>query len=350
MTSPAALRPVSRRRPLSVGVVVCCYTAGRLDLTLAAVESLLCQTCQPDRVLVVVDHNPVLTRRLRQELPRHVLVVSSDGAPGLSGARNTGAARCPTDVVAFLDDDAVAAPDWLEQLLAAYADEGVLAAGGRVLPLWQDRRPAWFPDELGWVVGCSYLGMPTRRGPVRNVIGAGMSLRRDALLAAGGFAPHLGRIADRGAGCEETELCLRLRTVDPRCEVLHEPAAVVHHVVPADRGTWSYLARRCVAEGRSKATVAALRGAGPGLSSERAYSLRVIPRGVLRGLSDLLRGDVSGGGRAVALMGALALTTWGFVAGTATVRWQHPAPPTTPQTAPPVAARGVPPLPLTTPS
>src|SRR5439155_542168 len=76
-------------------------------------------------------------------------------------ARTTGIDRADRgDVIAFLDDDAVAEPDWLETMLRAYGDGSVMAVGGRIEPLWAAGRPGWFPPEFDWVVGCTYVGLP----------------------------------------------------------------------------------------------------------------------------------------------------------------------------------------------
>jgi GT2 family glycosyltransferase len=311
-----AIEPVSRPdradvAPVSCAVVICAYTAERWDDTMAAITSVLTQSAPPAEVVVVVDHSPALFERLSaSDLP--VRVVENADTPGLSGARNTGVAAVGADVVAFLDDDAAAMSTWLEELLAPYDDPRVFATGGSVQPAWDSPRRQ-FPAEFNWVVGCTYRGMPQRRAEVRNVIGANMSFRRDAVTAAGGFLAALGRTSDVPAGCEETELCIRIRRSTPNGIVVYEPRALVRHHVPADRAGWRYFIRRCFAEGSSKAVLSRLEGRGAALATERTYVSRTLPRGVLAGLSDACRGDLAGVGRAARIILGLVSTVAGFV-------------------------------------
>ena len=165
-----------------------------------------------------------------------VTVVKSTGQRGLSGARNTGVGLADTEVVAFLDDDAEAAPDWLERLIALYDDPEVLAVGGRVEPLWEAGRPGYFAEELDWIVGCSHRGLPRVASEVRNVIGANMSFRLDVIRNVGGFNISLGRRGSNPLGCEETEICIRSKMGAPGCRIVYEPAALVRHHVPAQQG------------------------------------------------------------------------------------------------------------------
>jgi glycosyltransferase involved in cell wall biosynthesis len=244
------------------------------------------------------------------------VVVENAQQRGLSGARNTGVAAARGDVVAFLDDDAAAAPDWLEHLLAPYADPAVAGVGGAVEPVWEGEPPRAFPEEFNWVVGCSWRGLPTARAPVRNVVGANMSFRRQTLAAAGGFHSGLGRVGSKPLGCEETELCLRVRRLFPDAVVLYEPAARVAHRVPRHRARFAYFRSRCYAEGLSKALVVRLAGRQRGLASERAYTLRILPRGVARGLLRAVRtGDAGGLGQAAAIVAGLTLTVAGYLVG-----------------------------------
>ncbi len=296
---------------LSTAVVVCSFTDERRDLLLAAVRSLATQTRPPSEVIVVTDHAPALNTWARSSLPG-AEVIASTGAPGLSGARNAGVEASSSDIVAFLDDDAAAEPDWLERLTAMYSEPEVQAAGGSVIPAWQGERPGWMPEEFDWVVGCSYRGQPRVRSEVRNLIGCNMSFRRTALEEVGGFAGDLGRSQANRLGCEETELCIRLRTVDSQAVILYEPQARVRHWVPRERSRLSYFLSRCHAEGRSKAEVAGRLGTESALASERAYARRTLPAGVRAGLLACLRGDRAGVARAVAIVLGLVATTLGF--------------------------------------
>jgi len=292
----------------NVSVVICAYSDDRwLDL-LAAVESVQGQTQRAREIIVVVDHNRVLLERARANLP-DVLVIENREQPGLGGARNSGIAVGQGDIIAFLDDDAIASPDWIEKLAAEYGDPAVVGVGGSIEPLWQSGRPAWFPEEFYWVVGCTYRGLPQSAGPVRNLIGCNMSFRRELFEQLGTFR--------LGYGCDETELSIRVRQRLPHTVLLYQPLAKVAHRVAGSRATWSYFRTRCYFEGGSKAVVAWLSGPKDGLASERSYTLRVLPKGIARNLTDaLLHGDRSGVGRAGAIMAGLFITTAGYIVGT----------------------------------
>lgn len=308
-------RPRSAAAPVSpsVTVVICAYTDARWASLVEAVSGSLEQTLAPDEVIVVIDHNEDLVVRAREAFPA-ARVLENASRQGLSGARNTGFEAAAGDLVAFLDDDAVPAPNWLESLVQPLQDERVVGAGGSAEPSWHEgTRPAWFPREFDWVVGCSYKGLPTTAEPVRNPIGCSMLFRREALVAAGGFALTLGRVGKVPLGCEETELAIRIARLDPGASVIYVPDAAVRHDVSPDRMTWKYFRRRCYAEGLSKAAVVALGGAQTGLSSERAYVSKVLPLGVLNGLRDVMSGDRDGVRRAAAIIAGVGFTGAGYV-------------------------------------
>jgi glucosyl-dolichyl phosphate glucuronosyltransferase len=300
--APGSLAAVS-----SVTVVVCTYTMERWPEIEAAVASLAAQTRPPEQVALISDHNSELLARARAAFP-DVLCVANAGPRGLSGARNTGIAATTGDIVAFLDDDAAAEPDWVERTLAAFRDPDVIGMGGNVVPDWREPRPSWFPDEFLWVVGCSYRGLPTTRVEIRNPIGANMSFRRSVFGTAGEFDTDMGRLGKDAAGCEETEFSIRARRAHPGGRIVLEPSATCRHTVSPDRVTRGYFHRRCRAEGRSKALVSSLAGAESALETERVYVRRTLPQGVLAGLRDALRGDLSGLARAEAIVEGVALT------------------------------------------
>ena len=297
----------------TLSVVVCVYTQRRWEAIQAAVRSVQAQQEPVHELIVVVDHEDELLRRLEVALPG-VQVVASTGRQGLSGARNTGVAAATGDVVAFLDDDAAAEPDWSRLLLDAYASPEVIGVGGGVVPAWLAPRPAWLPEEFLWTVGCSYTGQPQGRARVRNGIGANLSFRRDVLEQAGRFNEDLGRIGADAAGCEETEFSIRAGRAFPDGVILLEPAARVHHEVTPDRVTRGYFRRRCAAEGRSKAFVSGLAGPEQALSTERTYVTRTLPGAVLRGVASTLRTrDTAGVRQALAVIEGLLITGWAYV-------------------------------------
>jgi GT2 family glycosyltransferase len=299
---------------LDTSVVICAYTEDRWECLLKSVESIKRQRVPAKEIIIVIDHNPRLFARAQAHI-QDVVIVENTQARGLSGARNSGIAVATGVIIAFLDEDARADEDWLARLSNAYNDPQVVGVGGSIVPLWQSGRPSWFPSEFDWVVGCTYTGMPTTTAPVRNLIGCNMSFRREVFATVGGFRNGIGRVGTRPVGCEETELCIRVRQQCPQTTLYYEPQARVHHLVPDSRARWEYFRARCYAEGLSKALVSRLVGAEQGLSSERTYTLRTLPRGVGQGVRDAFRGQLSGLLRVCAIIAGLALTTTGYIVG-----------------------------------
>jgi glycosyltransferase involved in cell wall biosynthesis len=295
----------------TISVIICGHTMERWANLCAAVESVRVQTTPPLETLVVIDGNDELERRAGREFASSVGVERNSHGAGLSGARQTGADRASGSILAFLDDDAVAAVDWLEQLADAYADPLVLGAGGLIEAAWEEPPPSWFPPEFNWVIGCSYTGMPSTRARVRNPIGANMSVRAKVLADCGGFDARFGRVPGRGAltgSAEETEFAIRAAREHPGHYWIYEPRARVSHTVGPDRGTWRYFVRRCVVEGTAKAALSAVAGGDDSLRSERAYVRSVLPRAVLRECGRGLRGHRDGFARASAVIVGLAVT------------------------------------------
>lgn len=298
-----------------ISAVICTYTEDRWDLLVAAIASLQAQQYPVREIIVVVDHNESLLRRLQREIPA-VVAIPNDGKQGLSGARNCGAAAASGAIVASLDDDAKAAPDWTLRLAEDFLDPAVVGVGCSITPNWEKREPLWFPPEFYWVVGCTYRGVPTERQAIRNPLGAAMALRREVFEQVGGYRSELGRFNKRPMGCEETELCVRVRQEDPLALFIQDPKAGVSHHVPEERTTWRYFRSRCFAEGLSKAAVRRAVGSTDGLAAERAYVTRVLPTAVWSGLAMGLRGYPTGFHRALAIIAGLSLTVAGFVTGT----------------------------------
>jgi glycosyltransferase involved in cell wall biosynthesis len=296
--------------PPSVSVVICAYTAKRWDDLLRAVRSVEEQVMPPDQIVVVIDHNARLFEQATSTF-RDAVVIENAYDNGLSGARNTGIEAATGDVIAFLDDDAAARPEWLSTLLPHYAVDEVAAVGGFINAIWPASRPWWLVPEYDWVVGCSYVGLPIATSDVRNLIGANMSFRHEVFKEVGGFADSLGRIGTIPAGCEETELCIRVHSHEPTTRIVYEPAAVVDHYVGADRLNLRYFLTRCYREGVSKAKVARLADNRRALATEKEYVCTALRHAAVR---ELRRGAIQNVGLIVT---GVALAGVGFVKGRA---------------------------------
>ena len=322
-----AATPVTGQ-PQTVSVVICAFTTERWPQLKDAVASVLDQEPAPGEVLVVLDYCPALEVLTRDFFRTdRVRVLANSAQKGLSGARNTGTSAASSDVVVFLDDDAVAQPGWLAAHAKQHLNSDVVGVGGLVVPNWENAQPPWFPPEFGWVVGCSYVGQPETTAEVRNPIGANMSFRRSLLMEVGGFSSSLGRVGTTPRGCEETELSIRVAAAFPRGRILHEPSAVVHHHVPASRGRWSYFRRRCWSEGRSKADVSRLSDPRRALAAERTYVTKALPAAVRSNVAAAARRrELAALMKALTICAGLAITTVGYLTGQLRPSRQHQTP------------------------
>jgi GT2 family glycosyltransferase len=303
-------------REITAAVVVCTSSWERAPLLRACVDSLLAGERQPDELFVVVDTNPSLAADLSTSLPTPVQLLQCQHA-GLSAARNVGIAAASADVIAFLDDDATADRRWLSSLMEAYhTDEELIGVGGPVLPRWGAER-RWMPDELLWVVGCTYGGHRHDAGPIRNPIGCNMAFRRRELVSVGCFETSFGKRGKALATCDETELALRMERVHGPDRIRFVPEASVHHLVPAARVSWRLLLRRSLSEGLAKGRLERLY-ARQALGTEGSYVRLVLADAVPRLLSDAVRRrDGNSALGAVAIITSLTVTGAAFVAGIA---------------------------------
>ena len=298
---------------LTVSVVICAYTEDRWSLLLQSVASVQEQRRPPVEIIVCVDHNRALLDRCRAQwaddagppsVPMTVIANKYGGR--LGSARNSATEVASGDIVAFLDDDAWADPDWLEQLVSPYATETVIAVGGAPIPAFEASRPDWFPPEFDWVFGCAYAGLPEVQAPVGRLIGANMSARRTALTEIGGF---------HSDNHDDMDMCHRLKHDRPEDQIVYEPAARVHHFVPAVRTTWSYFWRRCFFVNKGKVEAFQQMEGAANRSADLGFVAHALSRGVSRGLRDTVHGDPWGAARAASILAGVALAGSGTVAG-----------------------------------
>jgi glucosyl-dolichyl phosphate glucuronosyltransferase len=215
-------------------------------------------------------------------------------------------ATIDSDVIAFMDDDAYARPDWIEELLRVYDDASVVAVGGPPLPHYESRRPSWFPGNFDWVFGCAYDGLPTETRPLRHLIGANMSVRRTAWEAVGGFV---------GSDFDDLNLCMRLAERFGTQSIYYTPHAIVRHYVPSERVTWRYFWRRCYFVNREKVRVFKRLGSAANLHAEREFVLRAVTTQLVHDLRKAVTGQPQALRASAAMLVGISLAAAGHARG-----------------------------------
>ena len=258
----------------SISVVISTYTTRRLTDVMKCISSLSKQTTKPTEIILALDPFDELVNFYRARVPPHVRIVVSDGI-GLSYARNAGVKAASGDIVAFIDDDAEADEKWLERSVENYQDSKVIGVGGFIKAKWTIGRPFWFPEELDWIVGCSYKGTPLKRTTIRNPIGCNMSFRRMVFEKVGYFRTDIGRLGSMLLCNEETEFAIRALKLIAGSKIVFEPTAITHHKVSKNRESLKYVWTRSFYEGVSKAIISFESDRSEVLSTEGSY-LRLL--------------------------------------------------------------------------
>ena len=244
---------------MRVSVVVCEHTLDRYGDCREAADSVLAQTHDDVELVLVSDGNDEVCARFEADYGdrEDVVVHCNEENVGLLESRNNGAKAASGDVVAFLDDDAVADGEWVAELVAVYEDHDVPAAGGRMTPAWVAGRPTFLPEEFYWLVGVTHRGYgpdgdPDGAGEVRNTFGSNISFRREVFLELGGFESEIGgRQGDATLQGGETELCARMER-EYGHGVYYTPDAEVAHKVFDYRTEPAWLLDRAFWQGYSK--------------------------------------------------------------------------------------------------
>jgi len=236
---------------LDASVVVCTYR--RSVILERCVRSLAEQTLASDRYeVIIVNNRPQddlsgLVERLRRELfsdrPDRLRLILCP-TPGLSSARNAGISEARGGIVCFIDDDGVAAPDWLATTLSAFEERpeaGVV--GGTIQLVAPAPSPNWLESEI-WRYWSHF------EPPFDSLLavehwwdlpwGANWSARRAVLFAIGGFRASYGRSANNFGGGEEVVAAVLAQRLGHTVAV--EPRSVVHHHVDPSRFTLADLA------------------------------------------------------------------------------------------------------------
>lgn len=241
-------------------VTVCICTHDRPAYVRACLDGLERQTLSRDRFeILLIDSasNPQAAGRLVELALAHDARLVRLDQPGISLARNAGATHARAGLIAYIDDDAIPAPDWLVALLQVHRETGSALIGGRILPLWEAPLPDWWPPSLVGVLSIINVeGQGTYRTPQLPAglepYAANMAVDVAALHAVGGFGGDLGRIGTVLLSDEEVRLAWALQ--DAGHTIVYDSRIVVHHQIQASRLNPAWLLRRLYWQGASTVT------------------------------------------------------------------------------------------------
>ncbi len=244
-------------------VILCTYN--RRNLVLSALASLRRQTLPYSQFEIIVIDNGSSDGTLQAvrtyvsagthsaKKPEDIWRVQCLSEPlnGLAHARNTGLLVASGEIAVFLDDDTIADPNFLENLLTAYEETGADAIGGRVDIRFEASRPHWLTDDLLEMLG--YFAPSDTRIQLKDIPGfssSSFSVKIEALRNIGYFSPFLSKRLDLPASMEVHDLCYRLSKAG--YTLWYEPTAVVAHRVPTARLKRAYFVGRAYWQGRSE--------------------------------------------------------------------------------------------------
>lgn len=243
---------------LKVSVVVCTYSHERYFDTIETIESLVKQSYQNIEIILVVDRNINLFNDFRKSDYLKSLNNSKIGfsnLPGLSNARNKGVELSSGDVIAFIDDDAIADANWISNLIKCYKNPKVIGVGGPMKPLWISGRVTWIPEEFYWAMGCSYKNQKNTVHCVRSNFGSNMSFRSTIFEEVGHFDDEFGLVDEKMRTGEETEFSIRALNKFKDSKIIHVPDAVVFHKIYKFRKSCIFLLKRCHGYGYAIANI-----------------------------------------------------------------------------------------------
>jgi glycosyltransferase involved in cell wall biosynthesis len=246
---------------MNVSIIIPTYN--RSSALFQALTSICTVTGSTDRVeIIIVDNGSIdetanVFREIKSRFPKHSWRYLYDETPGLLTGRHLGAKEAHGEILAFLDDDVLLAPSWIEALREAFRDPDVTFVGGPVRPLYQIEPPSWltgmwdvFGDGIRVLGGLSLIDQGENQKPTSPLFvpGGNCAIRKTVFKACGGFHPDtLPRPLLRYVGDGEIGLAHVIKAQG--LKALYHPGMAVKHLIPVWRLAPAYFEERAFCEG-----------------------------------------------------------------------------------------------------
>ncbi len=229
-----------------LSIVIC--THNRYDVLYGAIASIEGQFLDRSEFeLLIIDNSTDLAAQ--SEFVDSLIIdcehkVIFETTPGLSRARNLGVNAARGRVVAFIDDDARAAPEWATEILGTFGRHlRAAVVGGPVRPIWPAARPPWLHKwHEGFLTIVDRGKLEYAMPPEEWLAGTNIAFLREPLLKTAMFDERLGRAGKLLLSNEELQVTNSLR--QEGYEIVYSPKAEMRHIVHADRLSHDWMRRR----------------------------------------------------------------------------------------------------------
>jgi glycosyltransferase involved in cell wall biosynthesis len=242
---------------IKISVIICSYN--RANYIINALDSLKNQTIPYDTFeVIVVDNNSTDNTEEKcihylKELNQPNFIYTTELNQGSSFARNKGAALAKAPLLVFMDDDAVAEPDFLEKILLFFKEVPTASGmGGRIIPKYIPEEPDWMSHFVSSLVGnFNYSNLRTAFKGGKYPLESNMVVTRTAFERVGGFNVLLpGVKGTLRIGGEGKDFFYKM--VSEGMIIFYDPAVIVHHVVEVSKLTREYMYRVASGIGRGE--------------------------------------------------------------------------------------------------
>ena len=242
---------------IKISVVICSYNRA-LYIT-DAMDSLYQQTIDKAFYEVIVVNNnstdntiPICEKYISEHQDAH-FIFCNESKQGASFARNTGAAIATGELLCFMDDDAIAANDYLERIIQffeTHTDAGGL--GGRIIPKYIPEEPKWMSVYVSSMVGhFNYSQTVVEFSDNKYPLESNMIVRHIDFNLIGGFNINLpGVVGTVRIGGEGKDFFFKLKALGRK--IYYDPFIQVQHVVEIAKLTPEYLYRVASGMGRGE--------------------------------------------------------------------------------------------------
>lgn len=241
--------------PTTPFISVVIATFHRTDYLAKCLNSILFNNYNNYEIIIVDQGRDNKTKKLVDEqfINNGIIKYIHTDIIGLSHARNIGCENAKGEIIAFIDDDAIATKGWLRAYANAFTEikhtQGIV--GGKLIPEWEIPFPSWYPEERIHLLAIYDIGDEPRKYPEGHLPpGANFAIHRDVIEKIGGFDRRLGFDEKRNnpliAG-EDSLLALKAK--EEGYSLYYYPEAEVKHYIAKYKLTKKYFLKRNFSEG-----------------------------------------------------------------------------------------------------